>query len=363
MKNIRNRTRSQEYKKSPTPKKVIIKDPDSFFLQMDNKERDAFNYLLALSNTNKHIYVTQSTIAAKVGLSRKTINEYIRSWEEDGLVHTIYRHMTSCVYRVSHWFAEPMVRSRDKGIGYIFSALDHPTILQTFFSLSLLMQPLLEPVTQLKCINKSLNLSSYERVTVGHKSTKNFDYRNEGGRRMNEAQLPTALDSLRSLKLTLAGKIRLAVFSNETLRYADQRMPQQGVAKPFEYFYKIAFQKAIADKKAPNHSLFRELSTKHNIQPSDSSLIVSQPSATPNPSNIHKEERPGAMYNEKHQPQARRVNNFESRVNQKRTVEQVIQQVQVFDDWQKSEDGKKFEAMFGSIKPFWLDELREEQKK
>jgi hypothetical protein len=68
-------------------------------------------YMLAFANRHSDIYIRQDTIAAKLGYRRESINRALGALQELGLIKLLYRHMTSCKYKIASAFFNFEVRS------------------------------------------------------------------------------------------------------------------------------------------------------------------------------------------------------------------------------------------------------------
>ena len=69
-------------------------------------------FIITARYNYKDIHHSQSTIARKVGCSREHVNRILRKLKKLGLVNYIYRHMTSCLYRLSSFFDQRETRQQ-----------------------------------------------------------------------------------------------------------------------------------------------------------------------------------------------------------------------------------------------------------
>lgn len=108
---ILNKKKSQEFLQNDcNPLDVVTSSPMRFFLDKTPTFRRIFNVIVCLSNKYFTVYPSQSTIARFSGISRQECNKYLREMKELGLIASLYRHMNSCLYKLSSWFLDYKVR-------------------------------------------------------------------------------------------------------------------------------------------------------------------------------------------------------------------------------------------------------------
>ena len=102
-----------------------------FCRSLTSIERAIFNQIIAMSNKCRYVYPSQRTLGRAAGCSREYVNKVIKKLEDLELLGTIYRHRTTCYYKISAIFTNPYVRTLFSGF---FTALK--TIPFWFLSLS-----------------------------------------------------------------------------------------------------------------------------------------------------------------------------------------------------------------------------------
>ena len=102
--------------------------------------------------------MAQRTIAAKYGYSRKQINVLLQVLRELGFINYIYRHMQTCLYKVSTVFENLEVR---KKLAKIFPVL----YLGNLSSLVVSREDLDKKVTQIQLAREDLYISKRERYS------------------------------------------------------------------------------------------------------------------------------------------------------------------------------------------------------
>jgi len=77
-------------------------------------ERVLLNIMIECDNRYPVIYVSQETLADYVGISRQHVNKSLHALEAKGLIAINYRHMNSCIYKISSVFHLKEIRDRLK---------------------------------------------------------------------------------------------------------------------------------------------------------------------------------------------------------------------------------------------------------
>lgn len=89
----------------------IKNDPVSAFSSMSKNQRRILDCLLYWNNQGTAIHIRQDTIAKFVGVTREYVNKVLGWFIELGIITTKYRHMTSCLYKVSSYFNDIKIRT------------------------------------------------------------------------------------------------------------------------------------------------------------------------------------------------------------------------------------------------------------
>lgn len=272
--NIRNRVEKQIWsKENPIPCKDVQDNLESFFRNLTESQKLVFDYLNFLSNHNQVVYVSQSGIAKHAGIGRQYCNRIIRGFEELGLISTNYRHMKTSLYKISNFFANPLIRSR----------LCH--IIKSFRKL-----PLILLWTQ-----SLLGLLGYNNNYKYHTQTKSYRSRefvknlsrskNCRGCMNNEYPISPVIRDIKILNLTRWGQIKLSAFPDDAIKEAISRMEYFKSAKdPFALFMKICLEYCKTENISPNWDWYYKLSKVYNM-PENAPMILTSPKSTPLTSN------------------------------------------------------------------------------
>lgn len=211
---------------------------DYFITNIKGKTRDALGYLLALSNKNRTIYVSQSRIARKIGSCRETANRAMGYLAELGLITKKYRHMMTCLYTIHPTFLDPEVRDELKDMFKCFYFLNL-SFLASFGLVNAQLEkdsyifrkksssaPKMSHEEFIR--NNNIRLySSPEGVSPGKNdpggmiSDRSFVNLDKNPRR---GMMTNGTREIDSLKLTRAGEIKLSPFPPEARQEADKQL-------------------------------------------------------------------------------------------------------------------------------------------
>lgn len=360
MNSIRSRQRSQDFTKNPIPIKNILDNGFYFFNSWPPRKIRLLDYFLWHSNNNPHIYFNQTTAAEYAGISRKTANEWILEFEQLGLVHSVYRHMRSCYYKVSRWFANPEVRNPDSGIGLIFNSLRYQTIMRPMMLLSLLIAPFASKVTQEKCIkltniyyqsiNQSHSVLTPESVTTEASLIDLDQKRNE---MLGNEMIPAYVKAIKSLKLTKYGQACLSIFPQEVIQYADNLTLKFQPKSPYDYFEKVCINRCAELRIMPKRERFTKIVELYNL-PQGTPKLLSNTQQEPSQQRESPrfENKPIVQPKQEHQQIYNKRDDFGlGDVLTKTRTEKSNDGRMTFSEWLQTEVGKK-KMVDGSLKEF-----------
>lgn len=115
----------------PTPNGVVRADPYGFFSSLSETKRKLINEFIRLQNKHGRIFVGQGTLASFLGVCRETINRNVRELAFLGIIRKEYRHMNTCLYKVSSYLFKSEIKSQLMGL---FSALKYFLSVNKLFS-------------------------------------------------------------------------------------------------------------------------------------------------------------------------------------------------------------------------------------
>lgn len=183
----------------------LVADPLQYFSHYTPAEKILFNRLLWMDRVWQRVSPSQLWLATKQACSREYINRLIARMVEDGLIIKIKRGWKETnIYKVNEYFRQPHIR---KKLSKIFPAI-------VVFSLSLLGSSFQSSSSHYinKYLNKNISIAYSYIYTYIESPLKK-------GRFMNNA-LPT----IKGLNLTRYGQLKLCVYPQEAIAYAETEL-------------------------------------------------------------------------------------------------------------------------------------------
>lgn len=115
--------------KDITPCKEFINDPYSYRDGLSSKERRLFDYTVNNAANHDRLFFSHQHVSGKCGVSVSHIKRALDKFRKDGLIISLYRHLTTCYYRLAPVIFSQRIRNT------LSSVLP---VLAAFFSFSLL---------------------------------------------------------------------------------------------------------------------------------------------------------------------------------------------------------------------------------
>ena len=209
----------------------ILSDPVGFILQLNNIESRIFERLWWYHIRYKVIYPSQDTLAREVGVTRETVNRLLEKLLDVGLISRRYRHMKSCIYRITDFFSMnadmywkmasilPLI-----GSFVMYTQIAHPVVNVTQSN-----------ITKEEYIKNSLPVS-------GRRGLFSREFILGAVANMKVPPSVTRLCKKLRLKLTLWEQTQLAAFSEPALSHAEgvYSRQRQTINNPVVYLSKVA---------------------------------------------------------------------------------------------------------------------------
>jgi hypothetical protein len=233
------------------------KDPYAYMGNQSVYKLHIIDTLLYWQIRHGKVYATQTRIGEIVGIGREHCNRLIKELAEDGLITKIYRHMTSCLYKVSSFFLQQDVLSK---MG---------KFLPTLKALSLVIVTLL-----------NVGYTEYTRISLSHCNiarttdtkwgkTKIISLRDFlESKKYNPHGYDPIFKAIKDVKLPLTkwGKISLTVFPEEAILYVtNQIMYFKDIDDPYSCFYQKCVDYCEGQGIELNWSLFKQLSIAYDM--------------------------------------------------------------------------------------------------
>jgi len=268
-------TRKDLYKLDARPIPQVVHDPLYYCQSLNPIKIKILDRLLSFDTENKNIWLSQSTMAKELGISRQWCNQMLREMEDDGLFLSNYRHMRSNEYQVSSFFRSTKVR---RLLAPLF---------RSFRVLFLVM------LTQV-----NLHGSMKEDIIL-----KSNPHRQKSGRMLTVKQLllqNQLLDSIKSkdhkinpisdairnipgLPLTKWGQIKLSAFSDPVIEEVTYQFNNaRNIKKPFNWFFYACLRYCKQNSLSPDWGWCRDLQIAFKM-PTDAPMLLNHQAATRKP--------------------------------------------------------------------------------
>lgn len=250
---IRNRTEKQDWHKiNCNPLDYIQLEPEKYIQSMSEKKRAILDLLLSLTAQKyRHIYPTQTWIAKQVGCSRMWASVLLLELETEGVIVSNYRHLTSCVYKVSRYFHNPFTQSR---LGHLLKPLRN-------MALGLLVAASYAiPVTHFTQLGLKNNNVLHGGCALGdfYKKSRGMDMNLFGANRMGVSIV------LRDEKIPFSDKINLSAFPDHVLEFAlFKAAAVTNMGNLVDYLFKVCFDRANSLGITPNWGWVEKLKELH----------------------------------------------------------------------------------------------------
>lgn len=216
------------------------------FLQAINSIKSRYelqivNILIRNSIKYEKVFISQTLIAREVGVTRETVNRFIKDLAEKQLIIKVKRYNTTSLYFVNRLF----YKFQEK-LKHLFSALKQWNIYTLTYFLSGLKSAFLGHITS--SINRYINIPvvsicNRERYSSKSKSSqtgnRDFNKNIQKRRVMNQIEISSTLRKVTEiLNLTKWGQIKLIPFQDEALEAVLQQIEFIKKARsPFDVFF------------------------------------------------------------------------------------------------------------------------------
>lgn len=176
----------------------------------------------------------QDTIAKDLGVTPRYVNKIIARFVRDGILGKIYRHMTSCIYKLTSLLYSPVIRNSLAHL--ITSFLAFPLVV---FGKQLPEQQFLQYIYRDKCINKK----SYRNC----KNLWGLPPRRGG---MEEYvtllmyQHNPLTPAIRDLPFSVEEKVKLSAFNDIVIEQVTRQFKRyrENIYNPYRWFFKSCLE-------------------------------------------------------------------------------------------------------------------------
>ena len=242
-------------------------------------KRRVLNSIIQLILKYRTACPSQSTLGLWAEITRVHSNRLLQELHEESYISIINRGVKkTCIYKLNQLFYSPTIAFR---LRHLLPAI------WLSWNLTLIAAAgadLSKNVTQLKVnldyniyikslANKQHNLSylSTKRIVgdISHKIQNGWNENIKSivrGEKVMEAMISPQIEAIKTLNLTLAGKIALMSFPDEAVLWADQTFARRkGILEPFGYFRNLCMRYCSENKIAVDWSLTTKLNNYHKI--------------------------------------------------------------------------------------------------
>ena len=240
--NKARRTNPKWLEESPQPTQEVQDNPEMVLASLSQKELDVLNCIIEGKNKYVVYYASQTLIGLAVGTDRSEANRTIRKLERAGFIASNYRHMKTCLYKVSEFFYNPHIRSK---LVHLLPAL---RLLPIIFSGSLLLA--MNQCYLFERTQSNIKLVRNNKVTVnGCKNILNGYFKGMSLNMFGVNPISVAVQNISKndeikLKLTLAGEINLCMFPDFVINHAVEQLRQSKTDKynVYNWFFTVCYE-------------------------------------------------------------------------------------------------------------------------
>lgn len=223
---------------------------------------------------NRSVYLTQSTLAKMVGISRQYCNYLLGQLVAAGFILSNYRHKTSCEYKFSSYFHSTSVRDALKHLipsfKWLSLALLTPVMLQAETISNFVTTQIKSPFTCIKLIPHRLSkvVGLYTSKVVKNGAT-GHSHRKKRIVVMKNPIIPE-IRHIPGVTFTIANQIALSQFPAEALIFAYKEfMRCKNIKNPFGWFRVVCNKYCFERGIQPNYQWVSQLEAayKSNSKP------------------------------------------------------------------------------------------------
>jgi hypothetical protein len=187
---------------TPTLDPLIAQDAAQHFAHESPLVLAVIDLLVRFKRRYRWIEPSQDYIARAVGCTREWINKVLKYLSSLGVITSFYRHRRSSLYAVTDFLEQPHIRTK----------LQHLIPALVVFPLHCLIVPDGQFTPINKVFNKNISRIFYTR------------YISREGTAKKEQLMNKALPTIKGLNLTRYGALRLSVYPDAAIQYAEQEL-------------------------------------------------------------------------------------------------------------------------------------------
>lgn len=269
--------------------------------RLSESARQVFNLLCWLERRFKGAFPSQGYIARKVGITRIHCNRLIAELEEGGFIEKLVRPWHSCIYKIHpmFWFEQTRTKFYKifKSLSWICLVLlmsPHPMYREKGIQLEYVTRILEERELLRKYNNSPLSLS-YSSSSYIRLSKKGREFLSDITitHTVNPSPEASYLSNIKSLRLTKWGQIKLSVFPEDAISYADSFTDHIKKARePFKYFVTLCSNYCRDHSLEINYTLFYALQSMYGTKDNAPMLLPDESRTQSSPSTVSRQLQP-----------------------------------------------------------------------
>lgn len=261
------------------PVDSFISSPEKVIQSLPKWLRKTLDYLCMLSNTFRTVFPSYKTLGGYAGVCETTIKSGVKRLVELGLIAKNYLHRRSCRFVVSSWFRKVHNRMRLSNwiVAFKWLPLDLlvpyrncPNLNRRNGCLCEYCLPYIidiknykSQLSNLVSLTTSRRILSYDIVSLSLGGEKRLPQKRSV---MNFNPISIPIRSIKSLRLTKWGQIRLMAFPEKAVEYAEDKMKYAQVSSlkdPFKFFTSLCVDWCKREEIKPNWEIVAHLETAY----------------------------------------------------------------------------------------------------
>lgn len=261
----------------------LLENPDRLRSFLSRSDLSVLNLILFRKKIHNIVWLSQSTIAQTLKISRMQVNRSIKKLVSLGLLHKIYRQSKTCFYDPAPIFTQPKIRSL---FSHFLTALRWVPVISLcvkFTSHRFSEQNVTQYKNKLKEYKYKLNIPSIQwksdaKIGVQMQEGKVHDMENREIAELTSKPISLAIRSVTDkLRLTKWGQIRLAAYPDTAIYWSRREMMNAAteIENPLAYFIKLCEIYCEREKITPDHAYSFQLAQKYK-KPESAKLSLSE---------------------------------------------------------------------------------------
>jgi len=204
----------------PCPAVKFFKKPRRFIAELSSISIKVLDYIIAFGYSNEKIFISQKTIAVRIGVSRESVNRALRPLEEMGLIFNNYRHFKTSFYRIAKCFkTKRMIKKLSSLLPALLLGIMWPiTQYKELSSLRLNLNNNSRISSLIKDVRASVGAYSFYNNPPAHPKVGNMNIS------YNKEKTIEAIKQINAIRLTKAGKLHISRYNAAVIHKAEKTL-------------------------------------------------------------------------------------------------------------------------------------------